>query len=64
MLTQRQRSIVALIGGVVAASVACAAVKRYISLRGLRRDLNTIPWDTKEVTWWDYVTGYKSDIKS
>ena len=64
MLTQRQRATVALIGGAVAASVVCVAIKRYISLRELRRELNTIPWDTKEVTWRDYVTGYKLDIKS
>ena len=64
MLTQRQSATVALIGGAVAVSVVCAAIKRYISLRELRRELNIIPWDTKEVTWRDYVTGYKSDIKS
>ena len=64
MLTQRQRATVALIGGAVAVSVVCAAIKRYIYLRELRRELNIITWDTKEVTWRDYVTGYKSDIKS
>jgi len=64
MLIQRQRATAALIGGAVAASVVCVAVKRYIFLRELRMELNTIPWDKKEVTWKDYFTGYKSDIES
>jgi len=62
VLTQQQRATVALIGGAVVASVVCVVVKRYVSLRGLRMDIDTIPWDKKEFTWKDYFTGYKSDF--
>ena len=61
MLSQRQKTA-ASIGGAVVASVACAvALKRFISFKELKDEINSIPWDTKSVTWKDYFFGYKTN---
>ena len=49
----------ALVGGMLCASLAgLVAIKRYLDIRDLKKELNNIPWDTKEVTWKHFFRKY------
>ena len=49
----------AIVSGVLCASVAgLVAIKKYLDIRDLKKELNHIPWDTKEVTWKHFFREY------
>jgi len=49
----------AIAGGVLCAAVASVlTIKRYLSLKDLKEDLELIPWDTEEITWKYYFKVY------
>ena len=43
---------------IIAVAGIAAATKRHFLLKDLKKELNYIPWDTKEVTWKHYFKSY------